>query len=94
MTSKLGLQLNGRIYFPISGKTPTRAKINVTPSLQFGFLGSLRLNEKATGLMGYAYRKDQTNYKVTNVDSLTAGNTSNTSSIVGHYLNFLLEWDI
>jgi len=94
LTSKLGLQINGRVYYPISGKTPSGAKINPSPSLQFGFLGSLRLNEKATGLMGYAYRKDQTNYKVTDNTSLADGFTTNTSSVVGHYLNFLLEWDI
>lgn len=94
LTSKLGVQINGRIYYPMSGKTPTGGKLNSTPSLQLGFLGSLRLNEKATGLMGYAFRKDQISYKVTNSTSLSDGFTTNTSSVLGHYLNFLLEWDI
>lgn len=94
LTSTLGLQINGRVYSPIQGNTPTHSKIVSSPSLQFGFLGSLRLNANATGLMGYAFRKDQFSYKVTNSASLADGYTNNTSSILGHYLNFLLEWDI
>ncbi len=94
LSSRLGLQINGRIYYPIGGKTPTGASIVPSPSLQFGVLGSLRLNNKATGLMGYAYRKDQTIYKVTESTSLANGYKTNTSSVVGHYLNFLLEWDL
>jgi hypothetical protein len=93
MTSKLGLQLNGRVYYPLSGKTPTGEKIIPTMSYQFGFLGSYRLNDKATGLMGYAYRKDVINYKSNNTDIIT-NFTSNQTSIVGHYLNFFLEWNL
>ena len=94
LNSKLGVQINGRVYIPISGKTPNSQKMNPTPSYQFGFLGSLRLNSKATGLMGYAYRKDQIEYKATNSTAIAAGYTQNTTSVVGHYLNFFLEWDL
>jgi hypothetical protein len=93
MTSKLGLQVNGRMYYPLSGKTPTGEKIIPTISYQFGFLGSYRLNEKATGLMGYAYRKDVINYKAANSDVISSYN-SNLSSVTGSYLNFFLEWDL
>jgi hypothetical protein len=93
LNSKLGLQVNGRLYYPISGKTPTGQGIVATPSYQFGFLGSLRLNAKATGLMGYAYRKDQIDYKTSNPTVLAAGYKSNKTSVEGHYLNFFLEWD-
>lgn len=93
LNSKLGLQVNGRIYFPLSGKTPNGKGLIASPSFQFGFLGSLRLNPKATGLMGYAYRKDQIDYQASNSTALAAGYSSNKTSVVGHYLNFLLEWD-
>jgi hypothetical protein len=93
MNSKLGLQINGRIYSPLSGKTPTGEKIIPTTSYQFGFLGSYRLNEKATGLMGYAYRKDIINYKSGNTDIISTYK-SNQISIIGNYLNFFLEWDL
>ncbi|MEY4616426.1 MAG: hypothetical protein RJB66_1386 [Pseudomonadota bacterium] len=93
LSEKLGVQFNARVYFPITGKTPTGAKLLPSQSLQVGFLGSLRLNKRATGLMGYAYRDDKIEYKVTNDRALNAGYTVNHSSVVGHYLNFLLEWD-
>jgi hypothetical protein len=92
MTAQLGLQLNGRVYYPISGKTPTGQPIIPTMSYQFGFLGSYRLNDKATGLVGYAYRKDIINYKSTNTE-VESTFTSNQSSVSGSYLNFFLEWD-
>jgi hypothetical protein len=93
LSEKLGVQFNARIYYPLTGKTPTGSKLVASPSYQFGFLGSLRLNERATGLMGYAYRDNKIEYDVTNDRALRAGYTTNHSSVVGHYLNFLLEWD-
>ncbi len=93
LNSKLGLQVNGRVYFPVSGKTPNGKPLIASPSYQFGFLGSLRLNPKATGLMGYAFRKDEINYQASNATALAAGYSSNKTSVVGHYLNFFLEWD-
>lgn len=93
LNSKLGIQVNGRVYFPLSGKTPNGKSIIASPSYQFGFLGSLRLNQKATGLMGYAYRKDQVDYQASNPTAISAGYSSNKTSVTGHYLNFFLEWD-
>lgn len=92
MTAKLGLQMNGRVYFPLSGKTPNGQPIIPSLSYQYGFLGSYRLNEKATGLVGYAYRLDVIKYKSTNTD-VESDFTSNQTSVSGSYLNFLLEWD-
>ncbi len=95
MSTKLGLQVNTRFYYPMSGKTPNGQGIIPTMSYQFGFLGSYRLNQKMTGLMGYVYRKDITNYKTTNSSDLPNGGiSSNQSSIVGQYLNFFLEWNL
>jgi len=93
-SSKIGFQVNGRIYLPMSGKTPTGGKIISSPSYQFGVLGSLKLNNKATGLMGYAYRIDQLNYEVKDPTIKSLGYKVNESSVDGHYLNFLLEVDL
>lgn len=93
LSEKLGFQINARIYYPLTGKTPTTSKLMASPTYQFGFMGSLRLNQRATGLMGYAYRDDKIEYNVTNDRARTAGYLVNHSAVVGHYLNFLLEWD-
>jgi hypothetical protein len=93
LNSKIGLQLNGRLYLPVRGKTPNGQSLIATPSYQFGFLGSLRLNSKMTGLMGYAYRKDQLDYQASNATAIASGYTTNKTSVVGHYLNFFFEWD-
>ena len=93
LNSKLGIQLNGRVYYPLKGKTPNHKSLIPTASYQFGFMGSLRLNPKATGLIGYAYRKDELNYQAENTTALSAGYSNNRTSVVGHYLNFLIEWD-
>lgn len=93
LNRKLGAQVNARIYYPVFGKTPFGQPIVATPSFQIGFLGSLRLNKKATGLMGYAYRKDLLEYKTQNSRAINAGYSKNQSAVVGHYLNFFLEWD-
>lgn len=94
LNPKLGIQMNARVYYPLAGKTPSGKPLVATPSYQFGFLGSLRLNKKATGLMGYAYRNDQIDYQVSNNRALDAGHTINHTSVIGHYLNFFLEWDL
>lgn len=93
LNQKLGVQFNGRVYYPFAAKTTNNLGIISTPSLQFGFMGSLRLNPRATGLMGYAYRKDAVTYPTTNASAIAAGYKNNTSTITGHYLNFFLELD-
>ena len=91
---KIGLQMNARVYYPLTGKTPNGNKLVPGPSYQVGFLGSLRLNPRATGLVGYAYRTDKLEYEVSNQAAISAGQTKNSTSVIGHYLNFFLEWDI
>lgn len=94
MNQKLGLQVNARIYYPLAGQTPSGGALVSEPSAQFGLLGSLRLNEVATGLMGYVYRKDVIKYKAVNPNAISQGYLFNETSITGHYLNFYLEWDL
>lgn len=94
LNSKLGLQTNARIYIPLQGQVPNGEKLTTAPSYQLGFLGSLRLNKKATGLVGIAYRKDIIKYGVSDALAKSEGHSTNDSSVDGTYLNFYLEWDI
>ncbi len=94
LTNKLGLQMNGRIYLPMAGSGPNGKKILSTPSLQYGVLGSLKLNKVATGLMGYAYRVDNLKYPTSSETAQGLGQSTNQSSIQGQYLNLYLEWDL
>jgi hypothetical protein len=94
LTSKLGIQMNGRVYYPLAGSGPNGKSIVTSPSLQYGFLGSLKLNKQATGLLGYAYRLDNIKYKVSSDSAISQGHTTKESSVQGHYFNLYLEWDI
>lgn len=86
LTPKLGFQVNGHAYGSLlSVKTPTGNPISPSFSYQAGLMGSYRLGERATGLMGYAYRQDSQAYQ-------SAAGRTNSVNITGHYLNLFLEW--
>lgn len=86
MTPKIGLQANGHLYASlVSVKTPTGNPAVTSLSYQMGLMGSYRLSQRASGLIGYAYRKDSQAYQ-------SSSEKSNTVDITGHYLNLFLEW--
>lgn len=86
LSPKLGFQVNGHLYGSfISVKTPTGNPVAPSLSFQAGVLGSYRLTERASGLMGYAYRQDSQAYQ-------SSGDRTNSVRITGHYLNLFLEW--
>lgn len=88
VSPKLGLQVNGHVYPNLlSIQTPNGNPIAPSVSYQFGLLGSYRLGRRATGLMGYAYRKDSQAYK-------SSSGKTNTVDLTGHYLNLFLEWSL
>lgn len=94
LTNKLGLQINGRFYIPLAGQSPNGNKVLNTPSMQYGVLGSMKINKVATGLLGYVYRVDNLKYPTKSSTSQTLGQSTNQSSIKGQYLNLYLEWDL
>ncbi|MFP5518755.1 MAG: hypothetical protein ACLGGX_02535 [Bdellovibrionia bacterium] len=95
LTPKLGLQVNSHLYYSLfKVKTPNGLDIEPTLSTQFGIMGSYRLSENFTGLMGYAMRVDRVSYQSqTGGSSLAADGDVNSSTITGHYLNFLAEYN-
>ncbi|MCB0408413.1 MAG: hypothetical protein KDD34_09430, partial [Bdellovibrionales bacterium] len=93
-SQKLGMQMNGRIYYSLLGSAPNGQDITPTLSYQLGVLGSLRLRQDLMGFAGYAYRLDQTQYAA---DPSAPGSRAsegdiNTIKMQGHYLNLLLEY--
>lgn len=96
-TMKLGVQLNGRLYYNAIG-TDVPNKLGHVPSFsyQFGLLGSLKLSRNVTGFAGYAYRLDNGAYEARvsrSSDDPSDANPGdvNTVTITGHYLNLLME---
>lgn len=86
MSPKFGLQANAHAYASLfSVKTPTGNPVSASLSYQMGLLGSYRFNDRASGLIGYAYRHDTQSYNSSN-------ERKNTVNITGHYLNLFLEW--
>ena len=92
LTNKLGLQVNMHSYFNLAKiKTPNNQGIAPDVSFQLGLLGSYRISQKATGLMGYAYRRDAMSYYM---DTTSGDRLKQSVEIFGHYLNFFLEWTL
>lgn len=91
ITLRLGLQLNARLYYPLSAvETPNGGELVAQPSYQFGLMGSYRIGISTVGFLGYALRQDSLGYKTKN--STISGEDTNDVQIKGHYLNLLLEW--
>jgi hypothetical protein len=100
VTEKLGLQLNFKSFLGVNGRAPGGETMVPSFSVQYGILGSYKLDKGVTGLMGWAYRIDQIKYKPKYADPDVASSGSlanpgdvNMVEISGHYLNLLLEYD-
>jgi len=82
----IGLQANLHGYINLlTAGTPSGGGVTPSISYQAGFLGSYRFTRRMTGLAGYAFRTDSISYTASD------GNT-NSSSVIGNYLNLFLEW--
>lgn len=96
LTPKLGIQFNAHLYNSlVKMQTPNNQNIEPAMSYQIGVLGSYRMTQNFTGLVGWAMREDRVKYQsnpYTPIDpSLNFGNTVE-STVVGNYLNFFAEW--
>jgi hypothetical protein len=94
LTQKLGLQMNGRLYYSLTGATSSGQGVQSALSYQLGALGSLRLSPELMGYAGYAYRLDQAHYNADTSDPYSAAQSGDVNSIEiqGHYLNLMLEY--
>lgn len=93
ISSRLGIELNARVYLPIEGDNPNGVTPESTLSYQLGILGSLKLNDRTTGYAGYSRRLDTHYYRAQSTGSnpVTEG-TNNEVEIEGNYLNLKLEY--
>lgn len=95
-TSKIGVQLNTRLYYSLLGlKTPNGLSISPELFYQLGLMGSYKITSTVSGYLGWAQRLDQVSYKSTPNNGSTSFAPSGASQhveITGNYLNFLLEW--
>lgn len=94
LSQKLGVQLNGRVYYSLLGSSPSGGEVQPALSYQAGVLGSLRLSKDLMGYAGYAYRLDRAEYKANTDDPLSVAGPDDINSIQiqGHYLNLMLEY--
>lgn len=91
LSPKLGFQVNAQMYEGLFAlKTPNGQGIEPTFQWQAGLLGSLRLTDRATGLMGYEHREVRTRYKATGPGANS--NRTNDSALTGEYFNVFMEY--
>jgi hypothetical protein len=93
LNDRLGLQLNGRIYYTVMGAAES-GEVQSSMSMQYGLLGSYRLSSDWMGYAGYAYRADEAAYSTNPSDasSFAQPGEVNTVNMEGHYLNLILEF--
>lgn len=103
MTPKLGLQVNSNWFYSIAAvRLPNNGKgFESSISDEYGVLGSYKVSQKFTGLLGLTYRKDQVRYKdesTTSAFNLPTANTEYnnnvnvTTSVNGYYFSLFAEY--
>jgi hypothetical protein len=86
-TRKLGLQVNSQMGSPVIGlQTPGGQELEGGFTFQLGVLGSYKLRENATGMLGLSLRSEELTY------TPPSGEGVNTVNMGGLYLSFHLEW--
>ncbi len=103
LTPKLGLQVNTNWYYSMSAVKLPNNGTGFVPTLsdEYGILGSYKISQKFTGLLGLTYRKDQVKYKdesTTNSFNLPSANAEYSSnvnvdtSVNGFYFSLFAEY--
>ncbi|MGZ3795353.1 MAG: fibronectin type III domain-containing protein [Pseudobdellovibrionaceae bacterium] len=94
LSPKLGFQINTHLYYSLlTMKSPNGNNVEPRLSYQIGLLGSYRLNNRFTGLMGLTHRMDQVAYKANKTGALGEGpGDYDSSRITGQYLSFYAEY--
>lgn len=94
ISPKIGFQLNLHGYVPLLKITTPNDK-SIVPSLSYqaGLLGSYRVNQNFTGLIGVARRNDNIKYGAGAPLFGTATSDTNQVDVVGTYFNLLAEYD-
>lgn len=96
LSPKLGIQGNAQAFYSLQETSLPPGGESVSPSLsyQMGLMGSYRLSNQWTGLVGVTYRED--NFAYTDNYATTANQpaipTTVTTIIKGYYLSFYTEY--
>ncbi len=94
ISPKMGFQTNAHLYSSLLKISSPNGEAAV-PSLsyQIGLLGSYRLTDRWTGLIGIAHRMDKASYSPkTGGNSLAVSGDINNVDVSGEYLNLFSEW--
>jgi len=94
LTPKIGFQVNSHIYYSLlTMKSPNGNPVEPRISYQLGLMGSYRVNNRFTGLMGLTLRMDQIAYKAKKTGAAGEGTGDfDESRITGQYLSFYAEY--
>lgn len=104
LTPKLGFQVNAQWYYATQAvKLPKNGKdFKASISNQYGIMGSYKVSQKFTGLLGLTYKKDQALYKddstsegkfqLSSADALYDSNTDVSTSVSGFYFSLFAEY--
>lgn len=94
LSPKLGFQLNAHVYYSLLNvKSPNGNNVEPRVSYQLGLMGSYRINNRFTGLMGLTQRMDQIAYKANKTGAPQEGpGNYDESRITGQYLSFYAEY--
>lgn len=103
LTPKLGFQVNSNWYYSMASiKLPNNGSgFKPSVSEEYGVLGSYKMTQKFTGLLGLTYRKDQVSYRdesTTNAFNLPSANAEYSSnvnvdtSVNGFYFSLFAEY--
>lgn len=104
LTPRLGFQVNAQWFYSLMAmKLPNKGSgFKPTLSDQYGVMASYKVNNKFTGLLGLAYKKDQAAYKddstsggkfqLGSADALYDSNTDVSTSINGFYFSMFAEY--
>lgn len=96
ISPKIGLQANIHLYQSLKSHQSITGKDSKYNALQLGMLGSYRYSKEITGLIGYAYKKDQVYYNHPSIEIISQPSIKEfytNASITGHYLNLYAEWN-
>ncbi|MBL7545630.1 MAG: hypothetical protein JNL11_17555 [Bdellovibrionaceae bacterium] len=103
LTPKLGFQVNTNWYYSMAAVRLPNNGTGFSPSIsdEYGVLGSYKVSQKFTGLLGLTYRKDQVSYKdesTTNAFNWTPANeeynknVNVNTSVNGFYFSLFAEY--
>ncbi len=93
ISPKFGLQANGKIYDMLGTiSTPNNQSIVAANSFQVGLLGSYRITQRWTGLLGITHREELLKYHSQAINPKFIGN-DNEAQVKGDFFSLMTEYN-